>query len=63
MICRGIFGLRVLTKGVVKDWNITAFPTVYVMDHTGMIVAKNPTNTQLEAMLGELGKQCRAYCH
>lgn len=41
-------------QGVVKDWNITAFPTVYVMDHTGMIIAKNPTNTQLENMLGEL---------
>lgn len=41
-------------QGVVRSWNITEFPTVYLVDHMGMIVAKNPTDTQLDAMLEEL---------
>ncbi len=38
-------------KGVVKAWNITAFPTVFLVDHKGVVVSKNPSDEQLEAML------------
>ncbi len=41
-------------QGVVKEWNISEFPTVYLVDHTGMIVARDPSDQQLDAMLVEL---------
>ncbi|MEE9272383.1 MAG: TlpA disulfide reductase family protein [Robiginitomaculum sp.] len=38
-------------KGVVKQWNINGFPTVFLVNHNGVIVSKNPSDEQLEAML------------
>ncbi len=38
-------------KGVVKQWAVGAFPTVFLVDHKGVIVSKNPSDKQLAAML------------
>lgn len=41
-------------KGILKDWNIRYFPTIYVIDHKGVIRAKDLRGEQLEEKVNEL---------
>lgn len=35
-------------KGILKDWNIRFFPTMYILDHKGVIRAKGLRGEELE---------------
>lgn len=39
---------------IVRDWNVRGWPTVYILDKQGRIVAKNLMNEALEAKVKEL---------
>ncbi len=47
-------------KGVLRDWKVGAFPTLFLADHTGRMVAINPPDNQLEAMLEQLVTRAEA---
>jgi thiol-disulfide isomerase/thioredoxin len=41
-------------KGILKDWNIRYFPTMYIIDHKGVIRAKDLRGEALEKKVEEL---------
>lgn len=41
-------------KGILKDWNIRFFPTMYILDHKGVIRAKGLRGEELEKKVNEL---------
>lgn len=41
-------------KGILKDWNIRFYPTIYVLDHKGVIRAKGLRGEALEKKVHEL---------
>jgi thiol-disulfide isomerase/thioredoxin len=41
-------------KGILKDWNIKFFPTMYILDHKGVIRAKGLRGEELEKKVNEL---------
>jgi peroxiredoxin len=43
--------------GIVKDWNVQAFVTVYVIDHTGAIRSKTTRGPELDPLIEELVKK------
>ena len=43
-----------VSEGIMIDWGIYELPTVFLVDHTGRLMAKNPSEQQLETMLGPL---------
>lgn len=46
---------------ITTQWNITGWPTIYVLDHKGVIRYKNPSGPALDeaitTLLGEMGHQ------
>jgi hypothetical protein len=48
-------------KGILKDWNIRFYPTIYVIDHKGVIRAKGLRGEELEKkvteLIAEIGKE------
>ncbi len=42
------------SRAIVRDWNVTSWPTVLLLDARGRIVAKNPRHDVLEAKIKEL---------
>ncbi len=40
--------------GILSDWSTYALPTVFLVDHTGTIVSKNPSDEKIEALLPAL---------
>jgi peroxiredoxin len=45
--------------GIVKDWNVHAFVTVYVIDHTGVIRSRT-RGPELDPLIEELVKKAEA---
>lgn len=45
------------TSGILKDWNVQALPTVYVIDHTGVIRSKTTRGPELDTLIEELVKK------
>lgn len=43
--------------GIVKDWNVQAFVTVYVIDHAGVIRSKTTRGPELDPLIEELVKR------
>lgn len=41
-------------KGLIKDWNIRYYPTIYIIDHKGVIRAKDLNGDKLEKKVEEL---------
>jgi len=41
-------------KGILKDWNIKFYPTMYILDHKGVIRAKGLRGEELEKKVNEL---------
>jgi thiol-disulfide isomerase/thioredoxin len=41
-------------KGILKDWNIRFYPTMYILDHKGVIRAKGLRGEELEKKVNEL---------
>jgi thiol-disulfide isomerase/thioredoxin len=41
-------------KGILKDWNIRYFPTIYILDHTGKIRFKDLRGEKMEEAVNEL---------
>ena len=41
-------------KGILKDWNIRFYPTMYILDHKGVIRAKGLRCEELEKKVNEL---------
>jgi len=41
-------------KGILKDWNIRFYPTMYILDHKGVIRAKGLRGEELEKKVIEL---------
>ncbi len=39
---------------IIRDWNVLGFPTVYVLDKGGRIVAKNPGDKELDSKIADL---------
>jgi peroxiredoxin len=39
---------------IIRDWNVLGFPTVYVLDKGGLIVAKNPGDKELDSKIADL---------
>ncbi len=39
---------------LIKTWSITGLPTVFLVDHTGRIVAKNPSDEEINTLLVSL---------
>ena len=39
---------------IIRDWNVLGFPTVYLLDKGGRIVAKNPGDKELEPKIADL---------
>ena len=46
--------------GIVKDWNVQAFVTVYVIDHAGVIRSKTTRGPELDPLIEELVKKAEA---
>lgn len=44
-------------KGILKDWNVTFFPTIYVIDSKGVIRYKNIRGPKLEQAVEKLVKE------
>ena len=42
------------SKGILKDWNIRFYPTMYILDHKGVIRAKGLRGEELEKKVIEL---------
>ncbi|MCP3904841.1 MAG: TlpA family protein disulfide reductase, partial [Planctomycetes bacterium] len=43
------------TRGpIAKRWNVSSWPTIYLLDHEGVIHAKNLRGAQLDAAIAEL---------
>jgi hypothetical protein len=43
------------TRGPIPTkWNVTGWPTIYILDHKGVIRDKNKRNEQMEAVVKEL---------
>ena len=45
--------------GVIEDWNVETFPTIYVIDAKGMIRHKDLRDEKLEEAVNELLKEVR----
>ncbi len=43
-----------------RAWNVTGWPTVYVIDHTGVIRSKTARGPELDRLLGDLVKKAEA---
>lgn len=41
-------------KGILQDWNIRYFPTIYILDHKGVIRAKDLRGEKMEEKVKEL---------
>ena len=41
-------------RSICKEWNVTSFPTIYVIDHTGVIRYKNVRDKALDDAVNEL---------
>ena len=41
-------------KGILKDWNIRYYPTIYILDHTGKIRHKDLRGEKMEEAVNEL---------
>jgi len=41
-------------KGILKDWNIRYFPTIYILDHTGKIRFKDLRGEKMEEAVNQL---------
>lgn len=41
-------------KGLIQDWNIRYYPTIYIIDHKGVIRAKDLSGKELEKKVEEL---------
>jgi len=47
-------------KGILKDWNVQFFPTIYVIDHKGVIRHKGLRGKKLEEAVEKLVKEAEA---
>ena len=45
---------------IATQWNVMGWPTIYVLDHHGMIRAKSLNGTALEGLLDELVAEAEA---
>ncbi len=43
-----------MRTGLTKEWGVRALPTVYLIDHTGMVVLKDPEEKEIEDMMETL---------
>jgi peroxiredoxin len=48
-----------VSAGIAKDWNVSAIPTVYVIDHAGVIRSK-ARGPELDPLIEELVKKAEA---
>jgi hypothetical protein len=42
---------------IATKWNVRAWPTVYVLDHKGVIRSKDPTEKELDKLVDQLLKK------
>ena len=47
------------TSRIPARWNVTSYPTIYVIDHKGVIRAKNVRGEQLESWVDRLVEEAR----
>ncbi len=47
-------------KGILKDWNIRYFPTIYILDHTGKIRFKDLRGEKMEEAVNQLLAEMKA---
>jgi hypothetical protein len=43
--------------GIVEDWNVEYFPTIYVLDHKGVIRFKDVRNKAMDEAVEKLIKE------
>jgi hypothetical protein len=43
---------------IAKQWQVHSFPTVYVIDHKGVIRYKNPHGPELDSAVNDLVDEC-----
>jgi hypothetical protein len=48
---------------IAKEWQVHSFPTVYILDHKGVIRYKNLRGPELEKTVNELVEECEASLH
>jgi hypothetical protein len=48
------------TGPIQMKWGVTGWPTIYVLDHQGIIRAKGPQDAVLDRMVDKLVKQASA---
>jgi serine/threonine-protein kinase len=48
---------------IAKEWQVHSFPTVYILDHKGVIRYKNLRGPELEKAVNELVEECEASLH
>jgi thiol-disulfide isomerase/thioredoxin len=39
---------------IVHDWNVLSWPTIYILDKNGIIIAKNPRGDDLDTRIAEI---------
>jgi len=49
-----------VSAGIAKDWNVSAIPTVYVIDHAGVIRSKTAGGPEFDPLIEELVKKAEA---
>lgn len=47
-------------KGMLNDWNVQFYPTIYVIDHKGVIRHKGLRGKKLEEAVEKLVKEAEA---
>jgi hypothetical protein len=45
---------------ILRAWNVESYPTVYVIDHTGVIRSKTARGLELDRLLDDLIKKAEA---
>ena len=45
---------------IPRSWNIQSWPTIYMIDHTGVIRSKNSRGPELDRLLDELVSKAEA---
>jgi thiol-disulfide isomerase/thioredoxin/tetratricopeptide (TPR) repeat protein len=45
---------------IAKEWQVHSFPTVYILDHKGVIRYKNPRGSELDNAVNQLVQECEA---